>query len=168
MIVISDTNVLSSMAAGEVLPLLLSLFARSGIGIPPAVKQELQAGLERGNAYLEPVLQAIQTDQIKVVSLSLEEELLTFNYPARLGDGEREAIALAQIRKAVLLSNDERAIRYCQQKGIRYLDLGNVLRLLWTGQLLSQSEVRDLIEKLTEIEKLALSKKDFNKVFAAD
>ena len=55
MIVVSDTNILSSFAAGDALPLALQLFARAAWGVPPSVQQELQAGLLRGKDHLETV-----------------------------------------------------------------------------------------------------------------
>lgn len=168
MIVISDTNILSSMAAGAALPLLLDIFAHSGIAIPSAVQQELQTGLEQGKSHLGSVIQAIQAHQISVILLSAEEELLTFNYPSRLGDGEREAIAVAQIRKATLLSNDNGAVSYCRRKGIQCLDLAYILRLLWTSQVLSQEEVRDLIERMKRIERLAMTQEKSDEIFAPE
>lgn len=165
MIIISDTNILSSMAAGDSFPALLRLFARAKIAIPFGVQEELQAGLERGRTYLEPIIHSIQSGRIEVVPLSAEEELLTFNYPSRLGNGERQAIALAQTRKATLLSNDDRAVRYCQQKGISHLDLVDILRLLWVRQVMSQAEVGLLIEKMERVERLDLTSADRTAVF---
>lgn len=52
MIVISDTNILSSFAAGNALPLLLRLFAQTEIYIPPAVLEETQVAFTRGRSYL--------------------------------------------------------------------------------------------------------------------
>jgi predicted nucleic acid-binding protein len=103
-IIVSDTNILSSLAAGDALPVLLRLFVRSTICIPPGVHQELQAGLERGKTYLEPVIQAIKTRHIEVVPLPSEEEQLTLSSPLKLNVGERQAIALAQICKASRIS----------------------------------------------------------------
>ncbi len=166
MIVVSDTNILSSLAAGGSFPALFHLFVRAKLVIPDRVQQELQAGLERGNAYLEPVIQAILTHQIEVVSLSAEEELLTFNYPAKLDEGEREAIALAQTRKATLLSNDGDAIRYCKQRGIRVINLITILRLLWVEKALSQDEVRGVIGRMEQVENLSLTPRQMAEIFA--
>ena len=47
MIIISDTNILSSLAAGNALFLLRKLFTHSKIYIPPAVEIELQQGFSR-------------------------------------------------------------------------------------------------------------------------
>ncbi len=40
MIVISDTNILSSFAAGNALPLLFRLFSQTDFTIPPAILEE--------------------------------------------------------------------------------------------------------------------------------
>jgi predicted nucleic acid-binding protein len=80
-IVVSDTNILSSFAAGDAFPLLLRLFARSQVCVPPSVRQELQTGLDKGKIYLELVLQAIDTGQIEVLALSSDEEQVLQGYP---------------------------------------------------------------------------------------
>ena len=68
MIVVSDTNILSSLAAGDALPALLRLFARSTLCIPPGVRDELQIGLDKGRTYLEPIFRALTTQQLQPVS----------------------------------------------------------------------------------------------------
>ncbi len=87
MIVISDTNILSSLAAGEAVHLLSDLFSHSTPCIPPAVYQELQAGLDRGKAYLEPVLQAVATNEIQILPLSDPAQWLIQTLPHTLGTG---------------------------------------------------------------------------------
>lgn len=84
MIVISDTNILSSLAAGDALATLRRLYPKSRLLIPPTVQQELQSGFDRGKTYLQPVLQAIAKQQIEVVSLSAEEEL-SLSFSSRCG-----------------------------------------------------------------------------------
>lgn len=51
MLVISDTNILSSLAAGQGFHLLSRLFPGKVIYIPPAVQKELQAGLVPEQMY---------------------------------------------------------------------------------------------------------------------
>jgi len=132
MLFISDTNILSSLAAADALSFLLCLFPNTIIYIPPAVHQELQIGLERGKTYLNLVLQRIKTGDIQVIDLLEQEQKSIDNLPKKLNRGECEAIALAQNRQAALLSNDKRAIRYCQQQYIEIIDLSDLLRLFWT------------------------------------
>lgn len=165
MIVISDTNMLSSLAAGDSFPALSRLF-RDKLAIPPSVQEELQSGFDRGSGYLQPVLQAILTRRIEVLPLSAEEELLTFTYPSNLDEGEREALALAQTRKATLLSNDRAAQRYCHQRGIRVLNLPDILRALWVEQVLLPEEVRNLITRMEQVEQLSLTPKQMGEIFA--
>lgn len=105
MFVISDTNILSTLAAGSALPSLQRLYRQRQLAIPPTVQVELQVALGEGKTHLQPVLAAIATGQISVIPLSAEEESRTFVFPFRLGAGEREAIALALTRKATLLTN---------------------------------------------------------------
>ena len=98
--------------------------------------------------------------------LSLEEEQLTQAYPERLNLGERQAIALARTRNAVLLSNDTRALRYCQQQSIPTMNLVGILRLLWVRQILSQDEVRTLMTKMEQGENLVLVSAQRTEIFA--
>jgi predicted nucleic acid-binding protein len=165
-VVISDTNVLSSLAAGDGLPILLALFTRSPLIIPPSVHQELQVGLERSKTYLAPVIQAIVAQQIVVIPLSANEEQLMEHHPHKLNIGERQAIALAQTRQAILLSNDKRATRYCQQNAIRVLNLPDILRLLWVRRIASQDDVRTLIVKMEQVENLMLTETQRREIFA--
>jgi predicted nucleic acid-binding protein len=167
-IVISDTNILSSMAAGDCLPALMRLFDQQGIAIPLSVQMEMQAGFERGQAYLQAVLLAIQIGQIEVLWLSPEEELLSLHYPSRLNEGERHAIAMAQTRKATLLSNDTRAIQYCQRKKIRHADLPDLLRLLWVRRIMSPEEVQGLIARMEQVEGLVLPAERLSVIFAEE
>ncbi len=167
MIVVSDTNILSSLAAGDALPALLHVFGRSTFCIPPSVRDELQAGLAKGRTYLEPIFRAITTQQIVVVALSSDEEHVLQGYPQRLNLGERQAIALAQTRNAVVLSNDRRALRYCQQQNIRVVNLIGILRLLWRRQVMSQNEVQTLLTKMEQVENLVLTPAQRTEIFAS-
>lgn len=166
MIVVSDTNILSSLAADDSVPALLRLFARVALYIPPSVCDELQVGRERGRTYLESIFQAIVAQQIVVVPLSPDEERLIQNYPRKLNLGERQAIALTQTRNAVLLSNDKHALRYCHQQSLRTVNLMDILRFLWTRNILSQNEVRSLIAKMEQVENLTLTQVQRTELFA--
>ncbi|HMV47929.1 MAG TPA: hypothetical protein PKC13_24765 [Blastocatellia bacterium] len=166
MIIISDTNILGSLAAGDCISALCLLYARKKLVIPPAVRGELEQGLACGHQHLQQVFSAIDARQIRIVTLSAEEELRTFHYPSDLGDGEREAIALVQSRKGVLLSNDTDAVRYCRQQGGRVLNLPDLLRLFWVEGILSQDDVRIVIARMNEIESLVLGNRQMTEIFA--
>ena len=166
MIVVRDTNILSSLAAGDSLAALLRLFTRSTFCIPLSVRDELQVGLNKGRSYLEPIFQAMTTQQITVVTLSPDEEQSLQAYPPRLNLGERQAIALTQKRNAVLLSNDRRALRYCQQQNLRAVNLIGILRLLWVRQIMPQDEVQTLMAKMEQVENLVITPAQRTEIFA--
>ncbi len=165
MIIASDTNILGSLAAGNAITAFCQLYANENLVISPAVQQELEDGLARGHQHLERVFSALQARRIKVVSLSAEEELHTFNYPSDLGDGEREAIALVQARNGTLLSNDTDAVHYCIQRGLHVLNLPDLLRLFWINNVLSPDQVRALIAEMKRVESLTLRPKQLAEIF---
>lgn len=166
MIVISDTNILSSLAAAQALPLLFQLFADDAIYIPPAVHRELQVGLARDKFHLESVLQTVASKQIQILPLSPEENRQLLSFPTKLNAGESEAIALAKTHHALFLSNDQRALNYCKRQNIQTFDLPEILRLLWRRKIVSQDEVRSYISMMREVEKLNLGKSALEFIFA--
>ncbi len=166
MLVISDTNILSSLAAGEALDVLWQMFPQNEIWIPPTVLQELQIGFSRGKPYLNSVLTAITNHKIKVQELSAKQRETLPLFPEKLNLGEREAIILAQSFQALLLSNDKAAIRYCQQQSLEVIDLPRLLRFLWVSRLISQPQVKQLIQQMEQVERLKLNYYDQAKIFA--
>ena len=167
MIVISDTNVLSSLAAAESLPSLFQLFPKAQMLIPPAVEQELHAGLQRKQSHLASIFQVIAAGQLLVQPLSEKESTLAQNLPPRLNAGECEAIALAQSHQSLFLCNDKRAIRYCRQNEIEVLDLATLLNLFWVKQIVSKKAVEAMLQKMAATEGLTLSQTQRLRVFAS-
>jgi len=163
--VVSDTNIPSSLAAGNALSSLSLLFPDTTIYIPPTVYQELQIGLERGKTHLNLVLEWITTRQISILELLETEQQMIESLPNKLNRGEREAIALAKNRQGLLLCNDKRAVRYCQQQRIENIDLPYLLRLFWTRQILTRTQVEQLIEKMAQVENLVLKPTVLDKIF---
>lgn len=165
MLVISDTNILSSFAAGNALPLLFRLFPNTTILVPPAAQQELQTGLAYGKRHLAEVLQSIVAGKLHIISLSNDEQQSAAKLPAKLGLGEREAIATTQSRHGRLLSNDKQAIHYCKQHRINAMNLPLLLRLLWKRKIVSPTEVRTLIDKMKAVENLQLRQEALTIIF---
>lgn len=166
MAIVSDANILSSLAAADALDLLPQLFVGDEIFIPQAVEQELQAGLTYGKSHLNRVFQAISLGEIQVLHLTAHERALTTPLPRKLHAGEREGIILCQVRKHLFLSNDKRAIRYCQANGISNVNLEAFLRLLWIRGILSRTEVKGLINTMQAVERLTLKKSQLDNIFA--
>jgi predicted nucleic acid-binding protein len=73
--ILSDTSILSSFAAAQALPLLLTVSEGDTIFIPPAVEQELQAGLARGVTYLQDVLDLIPMGQVQFAIIPRQQRV---------------------------------------------------------------------------------------------
>lgn len=166
MTIVSDTNILSSLAAANAFGELQRLFTRSTLSIPPAVPDELQEAVDRGRTYLDILSTAIAAGDIPVLALTDHERTLLSTLPRRLNAGECEAIAICQQRHVPLLSNDRRAVRYCQANGIDVVDLPAILRLFWTRQLTTRADVEHLIIRMEQIERLMLSDEQRAAIFA--
>jgi predicted nucleic acid-binding protein len=102
-----------------------------------------------------------------VLVLSTAEQTLAQGLPTRLNQGECEAIALTQSRRANLLSNDKRAVRYCQMQKLRVVDLADLLRLFWIERIVSYEEVEQLVTRIERVENLILSENDRAKIFSS-
>jgi len=157
MVIVSDTNILSSLAAADALPLLPQLFPGDTIHLPPAVEQELQTALGFGKRHVERVFEALDAGAIHHIELTPTERSHMTMLPSQLHAGEREGIVLCQIRKCLFLCNDRRAIRYCEANAIQVVDLIILLRLLWVRRIVTQDEVKDLIDAMAQVEHLTLS-----------
>ncbi len=105
MTVVSDTNMLSSLAAADAVDRLQHLFARSTVSIPPSVRDKLQAAIDRDRTYLTSVVTAIAAGDIPVIALTEDERALAVTLPRRLNAGECEAIAICQQHRLPLLRN---------------------------------------------------------------
>lgn len=163
MVIVSDTNILSSLAAANALPLLLQLFPDDTIYIPPAVEQELQTALAFGRRHVERVLAALTAGMICRIELTVAERAQMATLPSHLHAGEREGIVLCQARKSLFLTNDRRAIRFCEAQAIQVVDLVVLLRSLWTRQIVTQDEVKEMVAAMAQIEHLTLS--EFQRTF---
>ena len=69
--------------------------------------------------------------------------------PQTLDAGERESMALCKRLKAILVSNERRVMHHCNANRIDCINLAHILRALWKLNILTQTDVRQVI---TEIE----------------
>ena len=89
MLVISDSNILSSIAAANSLDLLFRLFEEEKICVPQAVVDELNEALQYDQQHVQRVFDEIESDQIEVLPLTHAEQKLTIGLPPKLHAGER-------------------------------------------------------------------------------
>jgi hypothetical protein len=99
--VVSDTNILGSFAAAAALPSRWAVLRTDGISILPAIEAEMQAGVARGAAHLQPLLNMVAEGRLVVVTLDEPAYALAATLPHKLNAGEREAIGLAVQQQGV-------------------------------------------------------------------
>src|SRR5438128_1246812 len=109
----------------------MQLFAEEGIGVVPAVYEELHQGVSKGYVALQAAMELIQRRHIELVVPNTEETLGKSALPSSFDAGERETIAIAKARGAKILTNERLVKNWCQQAGIQYWDLPGILRALW-------------------------------------
>ena len=162
--VLTDTNILSTFAKINELSLLRQLFVEEGIGIVPAVYEELHHGVSKGYVALQAALELIQHRQIDLVVPTAEETLEKSALPPSFDAGERETIAVAKVRGAKILTNERLVKNWCQQAGIQYWDLPGILRALWRIHLLTKEQVRSLVIQIEAKDRIVF--KDQEQIFA--
>jgi predicted nucleic acid-binding protein len=162
-VVLADTNILSTFAKISELPLLIRLFTDEGIGVVPAVYEELHSGMSKGYVALKAALELIQRRQIDLVMPTVDEALEKGALPPSFDEGERETIAVAKSRDCKILTNERLVKNWCTQAGITYWDLTGILRALWRTNLLTKEQVRRLIVQIERRDRIVF--KDQQQIF---
>lgn len=135
-----DTNVLSSFAVANKLPLLQTITTEP-LYITPYIIEELYVGIDKGVSALTAVLTLVTVAQINVLQLTDTEKAMQLHLPKKLAQGEAEAIAVCRQRNLVFITHDRKAANYCDHEGIPCIRLKELLRQLVLAGLLSQGEM---------------------------
>src|SRR5688572_8560539 len=148
--VVADTNIVSTFARIDALPLLQQLLRVDRLYITPGTYQELHRAIEAGCSFLEPVVAGIQAAGVlDLVEMTREEVLVLRELPGSLGAGEAESIAVCLHRpEAQFLTNDKRARNHCRERLIACLDLPAILRALWLRKVVGKKQVKQLIRQI--------------------
>jgi predicted nucleic acid-binding protein len=163
--ILSDTDILSALAKVDKLELLYSLLGIEGLYVVPSVLQELETARNKKFAFAELIFSHIATQRILVTIPTAIESTFASTLPHTLGAGERESLAVAAQRKAVLLSNESRVAHWSRQLKVKYLDFSFLLRAFWIEGVLTQDEVRQLIGDLYIQDRMRISAKSLAAIF---
>jgi len=129
-LVVADTSPLLALHAAECLTCLPALFQR--VLIPPAVVQELEAGLLAG----KPGPRLSNLDWVEIRASSEDPRLTADPQAQRLGAGERAAMSLAALLTVPVLIDDREARRQAQRMGLVVVGaVGLLLRAKKAGVL---------------------------------
>lgn len=158
---ICDTDILSSLGKIERLDLLRILFPKNKFFIPEQVYNELSVALELGFNFPERIFEFVNV--ISLSSEELEEYLDLTKSEKSLGKGELECIAVATIRKWIMLTDDRIAKRIARKHGIKVWDILDILKALFISEEKSKQDIMNILEELEQKDGMIV--KDYERLF---
>lgn len=158
--VLADTNILSTFAKINQLPLLLRLFGNARIGVVPAVYEECEEGVSKGYTVLRDVVSLIKQGEVKLVLPTTKEVFEKATLPGSFDTGERETMVVANSRGYSILTNETQVKNWCKRTGVGYFDLPGILRALWRTNLLNKEEVRTLMVQIEGRDRIVFKHKE--------
>ena len=159
--VISDTDILSMFAKIDAISLLKQLFAEK-IAITPKIRDEISAPLEYGYTFPLKVIATVKTTPLSNEAL---EEYGRLQENLNLGKGELECIAYCKIGKCIFATNDVKAREFAKRKEVSVISLQSILKSLWKKKIRSKEEVRQVLERIKEMDNLIVSKEVEKEIF---
>jgi predicted nucleic acid-binding protein len=165
-LLIVDTDILSMFAKADAVSVLVELIGQERIGMTPAIAEELGIPLQYGYDFPQKVFSTVR---VVPLGSGVAEELIRLQaWATTLGKGEREAIAFCKAEGALFASNDAKARSSAQAEGVQVISLPALLRSLWVSGLKPKEEVRALLKRIQQADRLLVSKEVELEIFADD
>ena len=159
MIIICDTDFLSSFLKIERLELVKDLFKEENLYTPIAVLGEI--------AKTDLITDLLNMEWIKVKKVSDEElkEMGKDKEFANLGSGEKECLALCtRFKNPILLISDNEARRIANKKDIFTLNISAFLLACKNMGILDRSAIATIIRDLKEKDHYEFSEEERNRL----
>lgn len=152
--VVIDTDVLSTFIKINKLELLQRLFTKASILLTPTVYRELRAGERQG------IIRFALGKRFSRISLEQAEKRIVKEMVSKgLSRGDSECIAVAQLRKCLLVTNDTDVKKEAARLSIDYVDLPSLLRMLWKSNIMSKSQVSSLMGEIEKKDSIVIKNK---------
>ncbi|MBC8183142.1 hypothetical protein H8E88_18720 [candidate division KSB1 bacterium] len=158
--IIVDTNIISTFCRVDKLSLLFKLFPKQKFGIPAAIFNEIIKAVQTGYSFLEKINHFIESDELKLLSLTADELLSKQYLPDSFGAGDLECIIISQRQSHILLTNDKRMRNYCLSNNIVVYDLPAVLRTMWKNGIISKNRLKNLVCEIEEKDNILIKNKE--------
>ena len=143
-----DTDILSIFAKIQRLPLLFAVFNQEHLHVAGAVVDEIKIGVLKEFHFAQDLMVLLAQDRIQSHNPTLVDEAFMMSLPQTLDAGERESMAICKRFNAIFASNERRVKHHCQTNGIRCINLAEILRTLWELEILTQTDVREVIAEI--------------------
>ena len=115
-----------------------------------------------GYEFSYRVISSIRTVQLSEQAL---EEFRRLQENLNLGKGELEAIAYCKKENALFATNDIKARKVAKIEGVSVISLQAILKAIWKKGIRNKKEVRELINKLREVDNLELNREVEKRIF---
>jgi predicted nucleic acid-binding protein len=147
-IVVLDCDLTSTFAKVNRIDLLEKLFSDDQLVIMASVYNELLEVKQYGFDFPDKVMQS----SIGLINIQREERGIfeDFLQDYRIHLGEAEGIAIAKCRNGVFITNDSRAVEFCKEKGVKVLNLKDILRRISVVKIINKEEMVKLIEDIAD------------------
>ena len=126
--ILVDTNILSTFAKIDRLDLLEKVFGK--MHISTNVLDEVKRAEELGYSHAERISKWIEDDKILISCVKENEVEFLDKIPYSFGRGERDSVAMALNRDALIVTNERKVLNFCRKKGIAHVRLNKILRKL--------------------------------------
>lgn len=156
--ILVDTNILSTFAKIDRLDLLEKVLGE--MHISPNVLDEVKRAEELGYSHAKKILKLIRKGKIKISCPREEEVDFMDKIPSSFGRGERDCVAMALKRDALIVTNERKVLNYSEENAIAHVRLNTILRKLWRDDIMGKEEVRDLILEIEEKDNLIVTDKE--------
>ena len=143
-----DTDVLSTFAKIQRLPLLFTIFNENLLNISAGVEIEIRIGVANGFNFSRDIMTLHSQGRIRTHHPTALDQHSMATMPPSLGLGERESIAICKRLNSIFVSNERRVKHHCREYGVDCVNLEDILRTLWELGILMQAEVRTIIAEI--------------------
>jgi len=138
--------------------LLRKLFPEKDLLITFEVYNELLRAKEVGYDFVDDILK--QGFEIVNLDLDLIQEYETKTKELKnLHPGELTSIMLCKRDGIDFVTNDNRAKRFCQDNGVEWLDIIDILRLCYKKHILDKNEIEKMVDDIEKYDRTKITRK---------
>ncbi len=156
---IFDTDILSMFGKIGRTDLLRKLFPKTSLVISFEVYNELLRAKEAGYDFVDDLLEQgfgivyLDSELIKEYE---EKKIKLRNIHA----GELTSILLSKRDGMAFVTNDSKAKRFCEENGVEWLDIIDLLRLCYRKRMLDRMGIEEVVREIEEKDRTRITRKE--------
>jgi len=156
---IFDTDILSMFGKIGRTDLLRKLFPKTSLVISFEVYNELLRAKEAGYDFVDDILE--QGFGIVYLDSELIKEYEEKKIKLRnIHSGELTSILLSKRDGMAFVTNDSKAKRFCEENGVEWLDIIDLLRLCYQKRMLDGRGIEKVVREIEEKDRTRITRKE--------